>query len=88
MFVAAIFLDLLFLCVCVLCSVRIQPIGLVERIQAIAQNMSDMAVRVEQILQRSMANSRGTDTRAAVVGDTADFRIYESNIVHIDTDTF
>lgn len=34
--------------------------GLVDRIQAIAQNMSDMAVRVEQILQRSMANSRGT----------------------------
>uniref|UniRef100_A0A8C7S7K8 alpha-1,6-mannosyl-glycoprotein 6-beta-N-acetylglucosaminyltransferase n=1 Tax=Oncorhynchus mykiss TaxID=8022 RepID=A0A8C7S7K8_ONCMY len=27
------------------------PIGLVERIQAIAQNLSDMAVRVEQILQ-------------------------------------
>uniref|UniRef100_A0A1A8KUK5 alpha-1,6-mannosyl-glycoprotein 6-beta-N-acetylglucosaminyltransferase n=1 Tax=Nothobranchius kuhntae TaxID=321403 RepID=A0A1A8KUK5_NOTKU len=37
---------------------RIQPMGLVERIQAIAQNMSDMAVRVEQILQRSMASSR------------------------------
>ncbi|XP_029363602.1 alpha-1,6-mannosylglycoprotein 6-beta-N-acetylglucosaminyltransferase B isoform X1 [Echeneis naucrates] len=40
---------------------RIQPIGLVERIQAIAQNMSDMAVRVEQILQRSMASNRGRD---------------------------
>ncbi|XP_029584023.1 alpha-1,6-mannosylglycoprotein 6-beta-N-acetylglucosaminyltransferase B isoform X1 [Salmo trutta] len=40
---------------------RIQPIGLVERIQAIAQNMSDMAVRVEQILQRSMANNRVKD---------------------------
>ncbi|KAL6102684.1 mgat5b [Pungitius sinensis] len=37
---------------------RIQPVGLVERIQAIAQNMSDMAVRVEQILQRSMAGNR------------------------------
>uniref|UniRef100_A0A3Q2PML1 alpha-1,6-mannosyl-glycoprotein 6-beta-N-acetylglucosaminyltransferase n=1 Tax=Fundulus heteroclitus TaxID=8078 RepID=A0A3Q2PML1_FUNHE len=37
---------------------RIQPMGLVDRIQAIAQNMSDMAVRVEQILQRSMANSK------------------------------
>uniref|UniRef100_A0AAQ4PPK5 alpha-1,6-mannosyl-glycoprotein 6-beta-N-acetylglucosaminyltransferase n=1 Tax=Gasterosteus aculeatus aculeatus TaxID=481459 RepID=A0AAQ4PPK5_GASAC len=37
---------------------RIQPVGLVERIQAIAQNMSDMAVRVEQILQRSMAANR------------------------------
>lgn len=43
------------MCVCD----RIQPIGLVERIQAIAQNMSDMALRVEQILQRSMANNRG-----------------------------
>ncbi|MEQ2293137.1 hypothetical protein AMECASPLE_030202 [Ameca splendens] len=41
--------------------IRIQPMGLVDRIQAIAQNMSDMAVRVEQILQRSMANSRGKD---------------------------
>nr|XP_046187648.1 alpha-1,6-mannosylglycoprotein 6-beta-N-acetylglucosaminyltransferase B-like isoform X1 [Oncorhynchus gorbuscha] len=40
---------------------RIQPIGLVERIQAIAQNMSDMAVRVEQILQRSMATNRVKD---------------------------
>uniref|UniRef100_A0A671YTW1 alpha-1,6-mannosyl-glycoprotein 6-beta-N-acetylglucosaminyltransferase n=1 Tax=Sparus aurata TaxID=8175 RepID=A0A671YTW1_SPAAU len=40
---------------------RIQPIGLVERIQAIAQNMSDMALRVEQILQRSMANNRVKD---------------------------
>ncbi|XP_035510295.1 alpha-1,6-mannosylglycoprotein 6-beta-N-acetylglucosaminyltransferase B [Morone saxatilis] len=40
---------------------RIQPIGLVERIQAIAQNMSDMAVRVEQILQRSMASNRVRD---------------------------
>ncbi|XP_015235517.1 PREDICTED: alpha-1,6-mannosylglycoprotein 6-beta-N-acetylglucosaminyltransferase B-like [Cyprinodon variegatus] len=40
---------------------RFQPMGLVDRIQAIAQNMSDMAVRVEQILQRSMANSRGKD---------------------------
>lgn len=47
------------ICVYVTCTTRIQPIGLVERIQAIAQNMSDMAVRVEQILQRSMANSRG-----------------------------
>ncbi|KAM6957026.1 alpha-1,6-mannosylglycoprotein 6-beta-N-acetylglucosaminyltransferase B [Aplochiton taeniatus] len=40
---------------------RIQPAGLVERIQAIAQNMSDMAVRVEQILQRSMATNRVKD---------------------------
>ncbi|CAB1447529.1 unnamed protein product, partial [Pleuronectes platessa] len=40
---------------------RIQPIGLVERIQAIAQNMSDMAVRVEQILQRNMASNRVRD---------------------------
>ncbi|KAM6905445.1 alpha-1,6-mannosylglycoprotein 6-beta-N-acetylglucosaminyltransferase B isoform 2-T2 [Xenentodon cancila] len=40
---------------------RIQPVGLVERIQAIAQNMSEMAVRVEQILQRSMASNRVKD---------------------------
>nr|XP_029492341.1 alpha-1,6-mannosylglycoprotein 6-beta-N-acetylglucosaminyltransferase B-like isoform X3 [Oncorhynchus nerka] len=40
---------------------RIQPIGLVERIQAIAQNMSDMAVKVEQILQRSMVTNRVKD---------------------------
>ncbi|GAA6096364.1 alpha-1,6-mannosylglycoprotein 6-beta-N-acetylglucosaminyltransferase B-like isoform X2 [Tachysurus ichikawai] len=31
---------------------RFQPMGLVERIQAIAQNVSEMAVRVEQILQK------------------------------------
>ncbi|XP_062853441.1 alpha-1,6-mannosylglycoprotein 6-beta-N-acetylglucosaminyltransferase B-like [Trichomycterus rosablanca] len=37
---------------------RIQPAGLVERIQAIAQNVSNMAVRVEQIFQKSMAASR------------------------------
>ncbi|XP_014032443.1 alpha-1,6-mannosylglycoprotein 6-beta-N-acetylglucosaminyltransferase B isoform X2 [Salmo salar] len=37
---------------------RFQPAGLVERIQAIAQNVSNMAVRVEQILQNSMAAGR------------------------------
>ncbi|CAB1344914.1 unnamed protein product [Coregonus sp. 'balchen'] len=37
---------------------RFQPAGLVEMIQAIAQNMSNMAVRVEQILQNSMAAGR------------------------------
>ncbi len=52
-----------FVCVWMwMCMIRIQPIGLVERIQAIAQNMSDLAVRVEQILQRSMASNRGTKT--------------------------
>ena len=45
--------------VCV-CVCRFQPAGLVERIQAIAQNVSNMAVRVEQILQNSMAAGRGT----------------------------
>ncbi|XP_072298625.1 alpha-1,6-mannosylglycoprotein 6-beta-N-acetylglucosaminyltransferase B-like [Eucyclogobius newberryi] len=42
---------------------RIQPIGpMVERIQAIAQNMSDTAVKVEQILQhRSVTSSRDVD---------------------------
>ncbi|KAJ8002071.1 hypothetical protein DPEC_G00175990 [Dallia pectoralis] len=34
---------------------RFQPAGLVDRIQAIAQNVSNMAVRVEQILQNSIA---------------------------------
>ncbi|KAJ7989367.1 hypothetical protein DPEC_G00303790 [Dallia pectoralis] len=42
---------------------RIQPVGLLEKIQAIAQNMSDMAVRVEQILQRSMATHRALSAR-------------------------
>ncbi|XP_054607799.2 alpha-1,6-mannosylglycoprotein 6-beta-N-acetylglucosaminyltransferase B [Nothobranchius furzeri] len=37
---------------------RFQPAGLVERIQAIAQNVSNMAVRVEQILQSSMIQGR------------------------------
>ncbi|XP_019905432.2 alpha-1,6-mannosylglycoprotein 6-beta-N-acetylglucosaminyltransferase B isoform X4 [Esox lucius] len=37
---------------------RFQPAGLVERIQAIAQNVSNMAVRVEQILQNSIAAVR------------------------------
>ncbi|TKS68854.1 Alpha-1,6-mannosylglycoprotein 6-beta-N-acetylglucosaminyltransferase B [Collichthys lucidus] len=38
---------------------RFQPAGLVERIQAIAQNVSNMAIRVEQILQNSMVQGRG-----------------------------
>uniref|UniRef100_A0A3B3DEA7 alpha-1,6-mannosyl-glycoprotein 6-beta-N-acetylglucosaminyltransferase n=1 Tax=Oryzias melastigma TaxID=30732 RepID=A0A3B3DEA7_ORYME len=40
-------------------DIRFQPAGLVERIQAIAQNVSNMAVRVEQILQNSMVQTRG-----------------------------
>ncbi|XP_057201460.1 alpha-1,6-mannosylglycoprotein 6-beta-N-acetylglucosaminyltransferase B isoform X1 [Triplophysa rosa] len=40
---------------------RFQPVGLVERIQAIAQNVSDMAVRMEQILKRINMPSRGQD---------------------------
>lgn len=39
---------------------RFQPAGLVERIQAIAQNVSNMAIRVEQILQNSMVQGKGT----------------------------
>uniref|UniRef100_A0A673CXE8 alpha-1,6-mannosyl-glycoprotein 6-beta-N-acetylglucosaminyltransferase n=1 Tax=Sphaeramia orbicularis TaxID=375764 RepID=A0A673CXE8_9TELE len=34
----------------------LRPAGLVERIQAIAQNVSNMAIRVEQILQNSIYN--------------------------------
>ncbi|CAG5897598.1 unnamed protein product, partial [Menidia menidia] len=54
---------------------RIQPAGLVERIQAIAQNMSDMAVRVEQILQRSIASNRGVfpDARSRTQKTTRSF---------------
>lgn len=39
---------------------RFQPAGLVEKIQAIAQNVSNMAIKVEQILQMSMVQRRGT----------------------------
>uniref|UniRef100_A0A3P8UT14 alpha-1,6-mannosyl-glycoprotein 6-beta-N-acetylglucosaminyltransferase n=2 Tax=Cynoglossus semilaevis TaxID=244447 RepID=A0A3P8UT14_CYNSE len=49
---------------------RFQPAGLVERIQAIAQNVSNMAIRVEQILQNSMVQSRtvrdGTSSQCEV----------------------
>ncbi|KAI4822266.1 hypothetical protein KUCAC02_007825, partial [Chaenocephalus aceratus] len=53
---------------------RIQPVGLVERIQAIAQNMSDMAGRVEQILQRSMAGNKVRDGTLAQCGTPKDPR--------------
>uniref|UniRef100_A0A672FS19 alpha-1,6-mannosyl-glycoprotein 6-beta-N-acetylglucosaminyltransferase n=1 Tax=Salarias fasciatus TaxID=181472 RepID=A0A672FS19_SALFA len=45
-----------------------QPAGLVERIQAIAQNVSNMAVRVEQILQNSMVQD-GTSSQCEVPRD-------------------
>uniref|UniRef100_A0A3B1IX10 alpha-1,6-mannosyl-glycoprotein 6-beta-N-acetylglucosaminyltransferase n=1 Tax=Astyanax mexicanus TaxID=7994 RepID=A0A3B1IX10_ASTMX len=45
-----------------------QPVGLVERIQAIAQNVSEMAVRVEQILQKSK-NRDGTAGQCEVPKD-------------------
>ncbi|XP_042589196.1 alpha-1,6-mannosylglycoprotein 6-beta-N-acetylglucosaminyltransferase B-like [Cyprinus carpio] len=38
-----------------------QPVGLVERIQAIAQNVSDMAIRMEQILKKTNIPARGRD---------------------------
>ncbi|KAK7939687.1 hypothetical protein WMY93_003013 [Mugilogobius chulae] len=42
---------------------RLQPIGpIVDRIQAIAQNMSDTAVKVEQILQRRTVSSSGSSS--------------------------
>ncbi|MCJ8739410.1 hypothetical protein PDJAM_G00046930 [Pangasius djambal] len=41
-----------------------QPMGLVERIQAIAQNVSEMAVRMEQILQKSKNAATGRDGMA------------------------
>ncbi|XP_016312538.1 alpha-1,6-mannosylglycoprotein 6-beta-N-acetylglucosaminyltransferase B-like [Sinocyclocheilus anshuiensis] len=40
---------------------RFQPVGLVERIQAIAQNVSDMAIRMEQILKKTNIPARGRD---------------------------
>ncbi|KAI3353064.1 hypothetical protein L3Q82_019629 [Scortum barcoo] len=52
---------------------RFQPAGLVERIQAIAQNVSNMAIRVEQILQNSMVQGRvvrdGTSSQCEVPRD-------------------
>lgn len=48
------------LCFWACCVHRFQPAGLVERIQAIAQNVSNMAIRVEQILQHSAVQGRGT----------------------------
>ncbi|XP_047222787.1 alpha-1,6-mannosylglycoprotein 6-beta-N-acetylglucosaminyltransferase B-like isoform X3 [Girardinichthys multiradiatus] len=53
---------------------RFQPVGLVERIQAIAQNVSNMAIRVEQILQSSMMQGRvlrdGTASQCEVPRDS------------------
>ncbi|XP_042281983.1 alpha-1,6-mannosylglycoprotein 6-beta-N-acetylglucosaminyltransferase B-like isoform X2 [Thunnus albacares] len=52
---------------------RFQPAGLVERIQAIAQNVSNMAIRVEQILQNSMVQGKavrdGTSSQCEVPRD-------------------
>ncbi|XP_056892248.1 alpha-1,6-mannosylglycoprotein 6-beta-N-acetylglucosaminyltransferase B-like isoform X4 [Takifugu flavidus] len=52
---------------------RFQPAGLVERIQAIAQNVSNMAIRVEQILQNSAVQGRalrdGTSNQCEVPRD-------------------
>ncbi|XP_006135809.1 alpha-1,6-mannosylglycoprotein 6-beta-N-acetylglucosaminyltransferase B [Pelodiscus sinensis] len=43
---------------------RFQPAaGLMERIQAIAQNVSDIAVKVDQILQNSLMNGKGLEGR-------------------------
>lgn len=61
----------LYLCLCFVVCVwvcRIQPAGLVERIQAIAQNVSNMAIRVEQILQNSMVQGRGTVPIIIIIG--------------------
>lgn len=56
------------LCFVCCCLCRFQPAGLVERIQAIAQNVSNMAIRVEQILQNSMAQGRGKDPIIIITG--------------------
>lgn len=66
---------------------RIQPVGLVERIQAIAQNMSDMAVRVEQILQRSIATNRGLE-KHFIISSTALFSIWRFNCSFLSKPSF
>ncbi|CAG5947748.1 unnamed protein product [Menidia menidia] len=52
---------------------RFQQSSLVDRIQAIAQNVSNMAIRVEQILQNSMVQGRvvrdGTSSQCEVPKD-------------------
>uniref|UniRef100_A0A3B4GFL1 alpha-1,6-mannosyl-glycoprotein 6-beta-N-acetylglucosaminyltransferase n=1 Tax=Pundamilia nyererei TaxID=303518 RepID=A0A3B4GFL1_9CICH len=52
----------------VFCVYRFQPASLVERIQAIAQNVSNMAIRVEQILQNSMVQD-GSSSQCEVPRD-------------------
>uniref|UniRef100_A0A8D2MY05 alpha-1,6-mannosyl-glycoprotein 6-beta-N-acetylglucosaminyltransferase n=1 Tax=Zonotrichia albicollis TaxID=44394 RepID=A0A8D2MY05_ZONAL len=43
---------------------RFQPAaGLMERIQAIAQNVSDIAIKVDQILRNSLLNGKGMEGR-------------------------
>uniref|UniRef100_A0A8U8CM11 alpha-1,6-mannosyl-glycoprotein 6-beta-N-acetylglucosaminyltransferase n=1 Tax=Geospiza parvula TaxID=87175 RepID=A0A8U8CM11_GEOPR len=44
-------------------SVRGPAAGLMERIQAIAQNVSDIAVKVDQILRNSLLNGKGMEGR-------------------------
>lgn len=56
------------MCVCLcVCVCRFQPMGLVERIQAIAQNVSEMAVRMEQILQKSKNAATGAYTNSLTI---------------------
>lgn len=61
-------------CVAV-CLLRFQPMELVERIQAIAQNVSDMAMRVEQILQKS---------KNAATGAYTNLLTYFSKLIHLN----
>nr|XP_057935002.1 alpha-1,6-mannosylglycoprotein 6-beta-N-acetylglucosaminyltransferase B-like isoform X2 [Doryrhamphus excisus] len=51
---------------------KFQPAGLMEMIQAIAQNVSNMAIRVEQILQNSIMQGKvrdGTSTQCDIPKD-------------------
>lgn len=50
---------------------RFQPAaGLMERIQAIAQNVSDIAIKVDQILRNSLLNGKGECPRGSPCSKT------------------
>uniref|UniRef100_A0A8C2FQA9 alpha-1,6-mannosyl-glycoprotein 6-beta-N-acetylglucosaminyltransferase n=1 Tax=Cyprinus carpio TaxID=7962 RepID=A0A8C2FQA9_CYPCA len=55
---------------------RFQPVGLVERIQAIAQNVSDMAIRMEQILKKTNIPARGESIIYVWVARTEHFLVW------------
>lgn len=42
-------------------SYSVHSVGLMEKIQAIAQNVSDIAVKVDQILRNSLLRGKGEE---------------------------